>query len=368
MGIPPEEQDVIFDEFRRSERSVARGYGGMGLGLAITRRLVELHGGSIGVKSLGEEETGSTFYFTLPIIAPGLPGPDLHHVRQNTVLLLVENSSGQLEQHLRQKGFEVELLDVSQQPEWIACVIAQPPGAVVLDFLPSVERGWELMQILKQNPETWDIPVVFYNLTPGNTQGSMLELDYLSKPVASTELFRKSLERLGLTRADNRHPILVVDDDPNVLDMHVRMLESRTDCPILKAKNGRQALEIMQQELLGLVLLPDLMMPEMDGFEVLRLMREQEATRNVPVIVLSHILIRHDMARLQEGVAAVLGKGLFSVEEILSQVETALNHSKRLGHQVSRTVRQAMAYIHEHYDEQDHQPTWPGTRPSRNDT
>ena len=234
---------------------------------------------------------------------------------------------------------------------WIARVIAQPPGAVVLDFLPSVERGWELMQILKQNPETWDIPVVFYNLTPGNTQGSMLELDYLSKPVASTELFR-TLERLGLTRADNRHPILVVDDDPNVLDMHVRMLESRTDCPILKAKNGRQALEIMQQESLGLVLL-DLMMPEMDGFEVLRLMREQEATRNVPVIVLSaQILTAHDMARLQEGVAAVLGKGLFSVEEILSQVETALNHSKRLGHQVSRTVRQAMAYIHEHYDEQ----------------
>jgi signal transduction histidine kinase/DNA-binding LacI/PurR family transcriptional regulator/AraC-like DNA-binding protein len=350
MGIPPEEQEVIFDEFRRSERSVERGYGGMGLGLAITRRLVEMHGGRIGVKSLGEEETGSTFYFSLPVMTNRPLTPDMRRVHQNTVLLLVESSSGQLEEHLRQKGFDVESLDVSRQPDWMAHVIAQPPGAVVLDFLPSVERGWELMQILKQNPETWDIPVVFYNLASGNSQGAMLELDYLSKPVASMELFR-ALERLGLTRSDNRRPILVVDDDPNVLDMHCRMLESRIDCPILKARNGRQALEIMQQESLALVLL-DLMMPEVDGFEVLRLMRERETTRNVPVIVLSaQILTAHDMARLQEGVAAVLGKGLFSVEEVLSQVETALNHSKRLGSQVSRTVRQAMAYIHEHYDE-----------------
>jgi len=350
MGIPSEEQDVIFDEFRRSERSVARGYGGMGLGLAISRRLVEMHGGTIGVKSLGEEETGSTFYFSLPVMANRPTNPEMRHLRLNTVLLLVESSSGQLEEHLRQKGFEVELLDVSQQPDWLAHVIAQPPGAVVLDFLPSIERGWELMQILKQNPETQDIPVVFYNLAPNTTQGSMLELDYLSKPVTSNDLFH-ALERLGLTRGNDCDPILVVDDDPNVLDMHVRMLENRINCPILKAKNGRQALEIMEQENLALVLL-DLMMPEMDGFELLRLMREREITRNVPVIVLSaQILTAHDMAQLQEGVAAVLGKGLFSVEEVLSQVETALNHSKHLGNQVSRTVRQAMAYIHEHYDE-----------------
>ncbi len=81
-------------------------------------------------------------------------------------------------------------------------------------------------------------------------------------------------------------------------------------------------------------------------------MREQELTRNVPVIVLSaQILTPHDMLRLQEGVAAVLGKGLFSKDEVIAQVETALSHSKRLGSQASRSVRQAMAYIHEHYQE-----------------
>ena len=79
---------------------------------------------------------------------------------------------------------------------------------------------------------------------------------------------------------------LVVDDDPNVLDMHVRMLESQVNCRIIKAYNGKQALEVLQQEHTDLVLL-DLMMPEMDGFEVLSTMREQDATRNMPVIVLS---------------------------------------------------------------------------------
>lgn len=349
MGIPVDEQELIFDEFRRSERSVARGYGGMGLGLAITRKLIELHGGRIGVRSAGQEETGSTFYYNLPVMASVPAGAESNRSRRNAVLLLSDGPSTQLQQHLQQKGFEVEVLDVSQQPDWLTHVISQPPGAVVLDFQPATERGWDLMQLLKQNPDTRDVPVVFYNLSTGLAQGSMLELDYLAKPIASAELFQ-ALDRLGL-KCGNGRTILVVDDDPNVLDMHVRMLESQVSCRILKAHNGRQALQIMQQESPSLVLL-DLMMPEVDGFEVLRVMREQEGTRNVPVIVLSaQILTSHDMSRLQEGVAAVLGKGLFSLEEVLGQVEAALGHSKRLGSQASRTVRQAMAYIHEHYDE-----------------
>jgi CheY-like chemotaxis protein len=349
MGIPVEEQEVIFDEFRRSERSVARGYGGMGLGLAITRRLIELHGGRIGVRSAGQEEVGSTFHFSLPVMVSAPAGVQINRSRRNTVLLLSENPSTLLREHLQQKGFDVEVLDVTQQPDWLRSVISQPPGAVVLDFQPATERGWELMQLMKQNPETRDVPVVFYNLSTEMSQGSMLEMDYLSKPVASTELFH-ALERLGL-KSENSRAILVVDDDPNVLDMHVRMLENRLNCRILKAYGGKQALEIMGQESPALVLL-DLMMPEIDGFEVLRVMRAQEGTRTIPVIVLSaQILTAHDMLRLQEGVAAVLGKGLFGVEEVLAQVEAALNHSKRLGSQASRVVRQAMAYIHERYDE-----------------
>jgi signal transduction histidine kinase/DNA-binding LacI/PurR family transcriptional regulator/AraC-like DNA-binding protein len=352
MGIPPAEQTTIFDEFRRSERSVARGYGGMGLGLAITRRLVELHGGQIGVRSSGEDEGGSTFYFSLPSMAGPGEADCQRERRRSTVLLLVEGgSNGQrLQTHLQLKGFTVEVVDVSCQPDWLGQVVSLPPGAVVLDFQPARERGWELMQLIKQNLATRDIPVVFYSLSAERASGSVLEMDYLTKPIGPQEL-AQALECLGLKDKREAQTVLVVDDDPRVLDMHVRMLESQLDCRILKAHGGAEALEILEREALGLVLL-DLMMPEVDGFEVLRVMREKDVTRRVPVIVLSaQILTAHDMQRLQEGVAAILGKGLFDVPEILSQVEAALNHNKRLGSQASRTVREAMAYIHEHYAE-----------------
>jgi signal transduction histidine kinase/DNA-binding LacI/PurR family transcriptional regulator/AraC-like DNA-binding protein/response regulator of citrate/malate metabolism len=358
LGIPASEHELIFDEFRRSERSVARGYGGMGLGLAISRRLIELHSGEIGVRSTGIDGRGSTFYFRLPILRNKGFGDnqekkaDDHQNRRRSVLLLLENAADQehLEKALQDKGFEVEVLAVSEQPDWLNQVIHHPPGAVVLDFQPATESGWELIQSFKQNPETRDIPVIFYSLSAERSRGSMLELDYLAKPVGSEEL-AQALERLGLREPCTLRNILVVDDDPKVLDMHIRMLENLVKCNILKAQSGKAALEIIHQEDLALILL-DLMMPEVDGFEVLRVMRDQESTRNIPVIVLSaQILSTYDMLRLQEGVAAVLGKGLFSKEEVISQVEAALSHSKRLGTQASRGVRQAMAYIHEHYPE-----------------
>ena len=93
MGIPPEEQEIIFDEFRRSDRSVARGYGGMGLGLAITRRLIELHGGEIGVRSAGEDGHGSTFYFSLPVMPQPELTPDHSMGAATAVLLLLAKAS-----------------------------------------------------------------------------------------------------------------------------------------------------------------------------------------------------------------------------------------------------------------------------------
>ena len=107
----------------------------------------------------------------------------------------------------------------------------------------------------------------------------------------------------------------------------------------------------MERDRPDLVLL-DLMMPEIDGFKVLELMRDRTLTRDVPVIVLTaQILSGDDMARLQQGVAAVLEKGLFRASEVLAQVETTLARSKHLGNEAQRVVRQAMAHIHEHYAE-----------------
>jgi signal transduction histidine kinase/DNA-binding LacI/PurR family transcriptional regulator/AraC-like DNA-binding protein/DNA-binding LytR/AlgR family response regulator len=353
LGIPLSEQESIFDEFSQSERTMSRGFGGMGLGLAISRRLIELHGGKIGVLSSGTDGSGSTFYFSLPILTASDNETAAPSDRSGIVLVLTEQpgDNNLLCQHLGERGFVVELLNVNTQPKWLAQLIVSPPGAVVLDYEPTGERGWELMQLLRQNLRLQDIPIVFYSLSDDLDQGAALELDYLIKPVSSADLAR-ALARQGFSLEDSARArtILVVDDDPGILDLHVRILEKLAPrSNILKARDGREALEILAQRRPDLVLL-DLMMPVVDGFAVLEAMRERESTRDVPVIVLSaQILTTQDMTRLQQGVAAILAKGIFTSAEVLAQVETVLNRRKHLSSDVQRVVRQAMAYIHEQY-------------------
>jgi len=359
LGIPLKEQTLIFDEFRQSERTAARGYGGLGLGLAICKRLVELHGGEIGVRSSGQEGTGSTFYFTLPVmerpasrvgtaatvLAPG----------QTVLLLAKQPGDGErLHKYMTRQGFEMQVLQVDEIANWLSQGLMSPPGALVLDVGLASEQGWEIMKALKGNPATQDVPVVFYSLAQEGNSGSMLELDYLTKPIGMIELTR-ALERWGLpTGAGNREEktILIVDDEPGILEMHARIAQAQSAAyRVLRARDGREALELIWRERPDLVLL-DLMMPELDGFGVLEAMRKGDTTRDIPVIVLTgRVLTERDMARLNRGVATVLSKGVFSAEEMLAHMEEALARNRRLGNETQRLVRKAMAYIHEHYTE-----------------
>jgi AraC-like DNA-binding protein len=356
LGIPPDEQSVIFDEFRQSERTTARGYGGLGLGLAICKKLIEMHGGRIWVESSGEIGGGSTFAFALPSMKETMlsDGQDLLLRREGTVLVLGERSSsgGRLRMHLKQQGFEVEELWIDERPGWLSEVFVAPPGAVVLDF-PASKRGWEVLRVLKENPATRQVPVLFYSLKEDIDSGAVLEVDYLTKPVGTTEL-AQALERQGLIdEADqDSKTILVVDDEPGVLEMHARVVRAHLPaCRVLKARNGREALAVIRRDVPDLVLL-DLMMPELDGFGVLEAIHEEETTREVPIIVLTgQVLTEEDMARLNRGVTAVLGKGLFSVQETLTRMEAVLMRRQGLGSEARRVARQAMAYLHEHYSE-----------------
>ena len=357
LGVPEAEQEAIFDEFRQSERTAARGYGGLGIGLALCREIIDLHGGQIGVRSSGEEQSGATFFFTLPVIRdaseeqPG-PQPD-----SQAVLLLTTRagSGGRLETHLVNEGFQVECLCVDETSDWQAQVLALSPGAIVLDCAPDSARGWQLIETLKQHPSTQDIPVLFYALpvSPEHGAGSLLALDHLTKPLGAATLAR-ALQRYGLgaDRQAGMRTVLVVDDDPSIREMHTRVVQTALpDSRVLQASNGRIALEIMQHERPALVLL-DLMMPEMGGMGVLAAMQADEKLRGIPVIVLTAATLAHEeMAQLTRGVAAVLQKGMFTAEETLAHIEQALARDRRLGSETQRMVRRAMAYIHEHYAE-----------------
>jgi signal transduction histidine kinase/DNA-binding LacI/PurR family transcriptional regulator/AraC-like DNA-binding protein/response regulator of citrate/malate metabolism len=358
LGIPIEEQEIIFDEFRQSERTAERGYGGLGLGLAICKRLIEMHGGEIGACSSGEEGAGSTFTFSLPTIQDTAQHEKvmmLSPPKEQTVLLLTEDPVGEsrLCEHLVGQGFEVQTLLIGEGGDWFSQLQMSPPGVVVLDTGMASERGWEILKVLKGNPITRDISLLFYSLTEEMDSGSMLELDYLSKPVGTTELVQ-ALERQGmLDGTDGREKtILIADDEPGVLEVHARIVQSQSESyRVLKAHDGREALETIRREHPDLVLL-DLMMPELDGFGVLGEMQEEATTCNIPVIVLTgQTLAEEDIARLNRGVTAVLGKGLFSVEETLAHVEKALVRKQRPKGETRRLIRKAMAYIHEHYAE-----------------
>jgi YesN/AraC family two-component response regulator len=143
-----------------------------------------------------------------------------------------------------------------------------------------------------------------------------------------------------------------VDDDPKTLDLNARIVQSHSAANnVLKAKNGIEAIEILKKENIDLVLL-DLQMPEMDGFGVLKYIREHENTQKLPVIVVTgKVLTEEDMKRLNNGVTTVLEKGLFSLDETVEHINAALERKHRLSGEAQRSVRKAMAYIHEHFPE-----------------
>jgi signal transduction histidine kinase/DNA-binding LacI/PurR family transcriptional regulator/AraC-like DNA-binding protein len=359
LGIPLHEQSVIFDEFRQSERTTARGYGGLGLGLAICRKLVELHGGEIGVCSSGNEGEGSKFFFSLPVIEtqPDLLEKSAPPSDAQAVLLLVKDATGGalLENDLIGRGYEVELCVIEEESDWLASLLLLAPDIVVLDLGLTSERGWEILKIMKENPATKDIPVLFYSLSGDTDYGSLLEIDYLTKPVGTTALTQmlasKGFFNLEGEQTDKR-AILIVDDEPGMLELHARIVKTQlSGYRVLLARDGRQAMQIIHREPLALVLL-DLMMPVLDGFAVLEEMRKIESTRNIPVVVITgQSLTKEDMSRLNSGVASVLGKGMFSVAETLQHLADALAHKRKPGSESQHMALKAMAYIHAFYTE-----------------
>jgi len=351
VGISPDEQTKIFDEFYSSRDAIQAGKSGMGLGLALTKQLIERHDGRIEVKSPGMFGKGSTFSFYLPIITEKNQ-PIVQHdaVTPNSNLVLIlaeeEKASSELSEYLVAHGFEVQRYRVDEDSEWLSKVIQVLPSAIILEERLATREGWAITGMIKRQSATASIPVLMYSLDRKNNAGQMLELNYLHKPLQPEQL-AKELEHLG---GSQEQTILVVDDDPGILEMHSRMVEKSGRRAII-AHNGREALTLIREQTPDLILL-DLMMPEMDGFAVLDELRSKESTRDIPVIILTaRLLSDADLERCNQGVATILSKGLFSADETLGHVETALTHQHTLNKATQQLIRKTMAYIHTNYAE-----------------
>jgi signal transduction histidine kinase/DNA-binding response OmpR family regulator len=353
LGIPLQEQQSIFNEFYQSERTAARGYGGLGLGLAISKHLIELHGGEIGVRSTGAEGEGATFYFTLPLMMeqPDVSEPAERPIPSGILLLTDQLMIGErVGAYLREQGFEIVTQIVAPGQDWHTQALEVSPSAILLDRNLFEEQGWAIIRQLKEHPATREIPVVIYELPQHGQAGVVLEFDYRLKPLNEDQLTRLLAKPMGNTTPPST--ILIVDDDPAILDVHTRLIyQQLPNCRVLQARHGREALSIVENTRPDLILL-DLMMPELDGFGVLEALRANESTHLIPVVVLTaKALTESDMARLNQGVMTVLEKGVFSAEETLARVAAALTRTDKSGTTARRLVRKAIAYLNEHYSE-----------------
>jgi len=353
IGIPLGEQATIFNEFYRSEGAIESGYGGLGLGLAITKQLIEQHGGRIEVRSPGILGSGSTFSFYIPTI----PAPDSQmeivpatRPDSNLVMILAENgdSTERLCEHLKERGFNIQVCRVDMDIDWLSKVTEAGPAVIILGEGLAAREGWTIISMLKRQPLTEEIPLYAYSLDAEHDQGQLLQLNYRYKPLQGDQLV-KELERY-LLPPEKPQTVLIVDDDPAILEMHTRLIR-QTGREAITARNGREALEIVERTPPDLILL-DLMMPEMDGFAVLDVLQSREATHDIPVIILTaRLLSDADLECCNRGVAAILGKGLFSAEETLGHIEAALKRQSTLGRATQRLIRKAMACIHARFAE-----------------
>ena len=237
---------------------------------------------------------------------------------------------------------------MDEETGWLADVVVAPPAAFILGNRLASREGWAIIAMLKQQPVTEYIPILAYSLDAERDQGELLELNYRQKPLRAEEL-AEELARYFEPRVEP-HTVLVVDDDPGILDLHSRLVKE-LGCQPVTARNGREALEVVEHTPLDLILL-DLTMPEMDGFAVLDALHARKSTRSIPVIVLTARLLNDaDLERCNRGVATILSKGLFNAAETLHHIETALARQHTLGRATQQLVRQATACIQARYAE-----------------
>ena len=331
IGLTPDQQERLFQSFMQADPSTSRKYGGTGLGLVISRRFAQMMGGDITVHS--ELGRGSTFTVRLPRQggAQGRAGPpagaDEALAPPAPVVLVVDDEDATrdlIARGLEKEGFRP--LAAGSGEEALRLARERKPDAISLDVVMPGMDGWAVLRALKADPRTSGIPVVMVSMLEDKDVGHALGAsDYLTKPFDRQQL-ASALRRYR--RDGAQRPVLVVEDDAATRDVIKRALE-RDRWAESEAENGRRGLLSVARRVPDLIVL-DLMMPEMDGFEFVAELRKSESGRRIPVVVVTAKEIGADeRLRLNGQVRRVLHKGSFSREELSSELRRALESSRR---------------------------------------
>ncbi|MEK7684453.1 MAG: response regulator [Verrucomicrobiota bacterium] len=353
IGMTPEQVGRLFEAFTQADASTTRKYGGTGLGLAISRKFCQMMGGDLTVSS--ECGRGSTFAVTLPASVQearldGATDPSAYGHRPATkqadgspgvasetslvlpsaprVLIIDDDPTIRdlLRRFLSKEGFGVASAASGAQGLELARQLK--PAVITLDVMMPGMDGWAVLSALKADPDLENIPVIMVTLLDDKNMGFALgATDYLTKPIDRQRLMAvlHKYQREALPQT-----VLLVEDDVPTREMLHRSLEKAGWC-VTAAENGRVALERVAEKMPALILL-DLMMPEMDGFEFMHELRRQPAWQQIPVIVVTaKDITDDDRRRLHGHVNEILQKGSYTTEELLREIRRLTATTLRAG-------------------------------------
>ncbi|WP_127579835.1 MHYT domain-containing protein [Paenibacillus koleovorans] len=337
IGMTPEQMEHLFEAFRQGDSSTTKKFGGTGLGLAITKKITEMMGGTIHVES--EYGKGSTFTIWLPLLQAqageeAIPIADHLDEEQEglqqesaggTTVLIIDDylAAHQLMRHyLEQEEWRLVFASNGQQGLNLAKQLR--PAVICLDVLMPGMDGWSVLSQLKNDPELAGIPVVIISMTDDKSLGYALgAAEFMTKPIDREKLL-PVLNKLLLERVSPS--ILVIEDDIPTSQMMYKMLE-KEGYRVARAANGHVALQSMAQTIPQLILL-DLMMPKMDGFEFVAELRKREEWSSIPIVVITaKTITAEDQLRLNGYVKNIIQKGTLDRKALVQEIRKLLADS-----------------------------------------
>jgi len=341
IGISKINIPHIFDEFRQIDGSTSRQFEGTGLGLAIANKMIKILGGSINVKSiLGE---GSLFSVTIPFKKNAeIGGSEVHNIQEiqpfisepeKKIVLVVDDSSkmiNTISEFLNSSGYKV--INATSGKMAIELAEKHHPFAITLDIVMPEMDGWEVLQLLKANSKTKDIPVIVVSVSDDRDTGFALgAVGYIQKPVDKNMLISE-INKLH----NNPKSVMIVDDNEIERKQMTKIIEAEEEnINVVTADNGMECVECLQKHVPDVLVL-DLMMPKMDGFQVINRIRKDKKTQNLPIIVVTaKDLSNEDKKVFSENVISVLEKNdstplklSVEIKRILDRLENPLKISK----------------------------------------